>query len=184
MGGKTYEDCAHETGPHRVVWNLPPSAVVEDDAGVETAADEVDHDGDENAEGNRKVRFERQDSDFEISGMSSYIMPKTPPGPRGCSATSTPPQAVGERDSKKYVHSSIVPTKLIVTFGPIRSRSHMSETIADFRRMGALLAPAWLSLSSSSSSRDCDETESLPELESRSIDLLANGVAGHGDPPV
>lgn len=45
------------------------------------------------------------------------MTPKTPPGPKLWSAVSIPAQAAKLLTSKKYVHSSMVPTKLTAALG-------------------------------------------------------------------
>lgn len=69
------------------------------------------------------------------------MVPKTPPGLKGCVSTSIPPQAADERASKKYVHSSaLAATKETVTLGARASFSHSSEMMVDLRRRSGFFA--------------------------------------------
>ena len=64
------------------------------------------------------------------------MTPKTPVGPSVCCALLTPPQACGDRSSKKYAHSSgLAPTNATDALGARASLSHSTEIRVDFLRL-------------------------------------------------
>lgn len=104
---------------------------------VDDAAEEVDEEGDDGAGGSvsKDLRWDW--------GKKTYMTAKTPLGPTCCFSTCTAGQAALLLASKKYVHSSFVPTKAMLTLAASGSRSHSNDIRLDFLRFDQLSGSDW-----------------------------------------
>lgn len=144
--------------PEGVVGELAPAALVHYGALVDYSADDVDEEGDYRTVVSVSVHL----SDFvafavftmsrvkgarrETGGKSkskTHMTAKTPLGPTCCFSICTAGQAALLLASKKYVHSSLVPTNAMLTFGAVGSLSHSKLMSVDLRRLDQLSGLDW-----------------------------------------
>ena len=92
----TYLYEASHAGPHAVIRQLLPPALVHHRSLVRDAADEVHRRCDEGSVHGISSRYPKQQK-----GHEAHMMPNTPAGPTACCSSLTPPHAAAERDSKK-----------------------------------------------------------------------------------
>jgi hypothetical protein len=141
------------------------------------------------------VRWYTQPPTRYTSTAIMTMTPNTPPGPNVCVDWCTPPQANGDRPSKKYMHSSTAATKdmLVLANGSLSQRSEMTVFL---RRMlfSSLSLPLSLSLSEEGFffflSRSSSSSSSGSWMISRGVlgrvmgERFDFGFDGHKEPPV